>query len=129
MTVMTDNNRFIDWPGLIQVYQLQQHTIEVTTGKKSIETVYGITSCRPEKASAKQLLEWTRQYWHIENRLHYRRDVTLNEDKTRMSSSTLAQSIAILNNFVVGLTQKLGFSNLASARRYFDAEIANQLAL
>lgn len=129
ISVMTDEDQFIDWPGLAQVYQLQRHIIEVTTGKTSTEIVYGITSCRPEKATAEQLLEWTRQYWHIENRLHYRRDVTLNEDKTRISSSNLAQSIAILNNFVVGLTQKLGFNNLASARRYFDAEIANQLAL
>lgn len=69
-----------------------------------------------------------RQYWRIENSLHYRRDVTLNEDRTRISDVNLAQSISLLNNFLVGLTQKLGFDNLASARRYFDAEIANQLA-
>lgn len=128
ITVMTDENQFIAWPGLVQVYQLERHVTQVTTGSSSTEIVYGITSCPPEKATAAQLLEWTRQYWRIENGLHYRRDATLNEDKTRVSSSTLAQSISILNNFLVGLTQKLGFDNLASARRYFDAEIAWQLA-
>lgn len=128
ITVMSDEDRFIDWPGLQQVYRLERHVTEVTTGKTSTETVYGITSRRADKATAAQLLEWTRQYWGIENGLHYRRDVTLNEDKTRISSSTLAQAISILNNFLVGLTFKLGFDNLASARRSFDAEIALQLA-
>lgn len=128
MTTMVDENQFINWPGLVQVFQLQRHTTEVATQKTSTEIVYGITSRRPEKATADQLLEWTRQYWSIENGLHYRRDVTLSEDKTRISFTTLAQTISILNNFLVGLTQKLGFKNLASARRRFDAEIASQLA-
>lgn len=128
ITVMSDEDQFIDWPGLNQVFQLQRTTVEMTTGKKSTELVYGLTSCSPDKATPAQLLEWTRQYWRIENSLHYRRDVTLNEDRTRISDANLAQSISILNNFLVGLTQKLGFNNLASARRYFDAEIANQLA-
>lgn len=127
ITVMTDEDQFIDWPGLRQVYRLERHVTEVTTGKTSTETVYGITSCHPEESTAAQLLEWTRQYWRIENGLHYRRDVTLNEDKTRVSLPVLAQAISIVNNFVVGLTLKLGFENLASARRFFDAEIACQL--
>lgn len=128
ITVMSDEDQFIDWPGLRQVFQLERQRSEVTTGKESTEIVYGITSCQPEKTTADQLLEWTRQYWHAENSLHYRRDVTLNEDATRISAANLAQSISILNNFLVGLTQKLGFNNLASARRFFDAEIASQLA-
>jgi hypothetical protein len=59
--------------------------------------------------------------------LHYRRDVTLHEDATRISAPALAKTIAAINNFVVGLSQKLGYSNLASARRTFNASIAAQL--
>ena len=49
------------------------------------------------------------------------------KDTTRRSEPTLAKTIAAINNFVVGLSQKLGYSNLASARRTFDARIATQL--
>jgi hypothetical protein len=72
-------------------------------------------------------LEWTRAYWGIENGLHYRRDVTLKEDATRISNSKMAKVIATINNFVIGLAQKLGYGNLASARRQFDVAIAMQL--
>lgn len=128
ITVMADEDQFIDWPGLAQVYRIERQATIMTTGRTSTETIYGITSLSPEKATAAQLLEWTRQYWQIENGLHYRRDVTLKEDQTRISLSGLAESISILNNFIVGLTQKLGYENLASARRAFDAAIALQLA-
>ena len=79
--------------------------------------------------TAEQLLFWTRHYWGIENGLHYRRDVTLREDATRISQPALAKTMAAINNFVVGLSQKLGYSNLASARRIFDAKISSQLSL
>jgi predicted transposase YbfD/YdcC len=78
-------------------------------------------------ASAEQVLTWVWLYWGIENGLHYRRDVTLKEDATRISQPRLAAAMAAINNFVVGLSQKLGFENLASARRAFDAKIAAQL--
>lgn len=37
-----------------------------------------------------------RDYWAIENSLHYRRDKTLREDATRMSNSVQAQVMASL---------------------------------
>jgi hypothetical protein len=39
----------------------------------------------------------------------------------------LAKFIAAINNLVVAIAQKLGCSNLASAKRIFDARIAAQL--
>ena len=82
----------------------------------------------PEKASTKQLLAWTRSYWGIENSLHYRREVTLNEDSTRMSNGVLEETMTVLNNFALGLVSKLGICNLASAQWMFDAKITIYLA-
>jgi predicted transposase YbfD/YdcC len=127
LTLMIDEQQFLDWPGVCQVFKLERHVQRLRTGKESTEVIYGITSCAPEMASAEQMLQWTRLYWGIENGLHYRRDVTLHEDATRTSKPALAKTIAAINNFVVGLSQKLGYSNLASARRTFDARIAAQL--
>ena len=56
--------------------------------------------------------------------MHYRRDTTLREDATRISSSNLAAVIATINNFIIAIIKRLGFDNLASARRKFNARIA-----
>jgi len=88
-----------------------------------------LTSCAAGTVDAAQLAAWIRAYWGIENGLHYRRDVTLGEDAMRTELTRLAQAIAIINNFLIGLVQMLGYTNLASARRYFDARIAQQLSL
>ncbi len=124
---MVDESGFLDWPGVRQVFKLQRKSLHLRTGHESCETIYGLTSCDPKTVDAEQLLVWTRNYWGIENGLHYRRDVTLREDDTRISQPALARVMAIINNFLVGLTANLGYSNLASARRIFDARIAAQL--
>lgn len=127
LTLMVDDHNFLDWPALSQVFMLKREVTFMKTGKERVEIVYGLTSCSPEAADAKQLLKLTRHYWGIENGLHYRRDVTLNEDATRISNRNMATVMATLNNFLIGLTQKLGYSNLAAARRIFDFQIARQL--
>jgi len=43
------------------------------TGRQIYEMVCGLTSCDSKKADAEQLLAWARDYWGIENGLHYRR--------------------------------------------------------
>ena len=125
---MNDATGFLNWPGVEQVFQLERTVTDCRTGVISREVSYGMTSLVAEKCSASQLLSLIRAYWGIENGLHYRRDATLLEDATRISHPKLAEAISIMNNFVIGLTHKLGFSNLASARRTFDAEIACHLA-
>lgn len=127
LTLMRDDRGFLNWPGVQQVFKLERHFTHQKTGEKSTEIIYGLTSCDPDMASAEQVLTWTRLYWGIENGLHYRRDVTLKEDATRISQPRLATAMATINNFVIGLSQKLGFDNLASARRVFNAKIAAQL--
>lgn len=128
LTCMDDETGFLKWPGVEQVFQLQQTVMDCRTGETTQDMRYGITSLAPERCSASQLLDLIQAYWGIENGLHYRRDVTLLEDATRISKPRLAEAISIINNFVIGLTSKLGFSNLAAARRHFDADISFHLA-
>ena len=128
LTAIPDEAGFIDWPGLQQVFKLERKVTYLTKGVVTVETVYGITSLSPERGPASQLLEWTQNYWGIENGLHYRRDVTLLEDATRISNVDQAEAMAVLNNFIVGLTNKLGFSNLASAQRAFEATLTLALS-
>lgn len=87
------------------------------------ESVYGLTSLTRAEASPDRLLELSREYWGIENGLHYRRDVTLQEDATRMGDARAAQVWATLNNLLVGMLPYLGFDYLPQARRFFNAQL------
>lgn len=127
LTAITDETAYLDWPGVVQVFKIERRSCCLRTGELTEETAYGITSLTAEDASAERLLQLTRGYWGIENGLHYRRDTTLREDQTRMSQATQAEAVAVLNNFIIGLARKLGFSNLAAAQRRFDAAINLQL--
>jgi predicted transposase YbfD/YdcC len=113
--------RYLDWPGVQQVFKLERVVTDLQRKPLRAETVYGLTSLSAPEASPLRLLELTRSYWGIENGLHYRRDVTLHEDATRMHNAHQAQLMASLNNFVIGLVLQHGFTNLAAARRYYAA--------
>jgi predicted transposase YbfD/YdcC len=127
ITVMQDADGFLDWPGVQQLFKLVRQVTEIKSQKTTTEVVYGLTSCTLQRASAAQLLDWIRAYWGIENGLHYRRDKTLQEDATRFSLPKMPAVMATINNFVIGLTLKLGYANLPEARRIFDWSIACQL--
>jgi predicted transposase YbfD/YdcC len=44
--------------------------------------VYGVTSLPPERATPARLLELVRGHWAIENKSHWVRDVTFDEDRS-----------------------------------------------
>ena len=122
LTVSSQLKDFLDWPYLEQVFKLERRFISTRTGEFQEQVVYGFTSLSREEISTKKLLKHTRSYWGIENGLHYRRDVTLGEDRTRMTKGNTAQVMACLNNLVIGLAlTKTNYSYLPDARRFFDA--------
>ena len=122
-TILTSTqlNKYLDWPHVAQVIRIERVVNHAHPSGITREIVYGLTSLSPEQASPEKLLALFREYWQIESGLHYRRDVTLREDATRFTNGKAAHNMAILNNLVIGLCLSNGFSNLASARRYFDA--------
>ena len=69
---------------------------------------YGITSLSSQKADPKRLLSVVRSEWGIENGLHYRCDVTYQEDQTRMTEKPMGRVMAIINNLVISLIHHLG---------------------
>jgi predicted transposase YbfD/YdcC len=130
LTVSSQLRNFLDWPYQEQVFKLERRFIFTKTGEVQEQVVYGITSLTREEVSPQKLLQMTRSYWGIENGLHYRRDVTLHEDHTRMTRKNAARVMACLNNLVLGLLiGKLKFRYLPSARRFFAAHSDQALAL
>ncbi len=81
------------------------------------------------KASASRLLEIRRAHWGIEAGLHYRRDITLKEDATRMTVGNTGIIMASINNLVLALIQQAKFYNAAQARRWFAANLSMAFTL
>jgi predicted transposase YbfD/YdcC len=130
LTVSSQLKDFLDWPYLEQVFKLERRCTCCKTAEVQEQVVYGFTSLSRDEIPPSQLLALIRSYWGIENGLHYRRDVTLHEDHTRMTKRSAGQVMACLNNFVLALLiGKLHFRYLPSARRYFAAFPAQALAL
>lgn len=129
LTTSSQLNDFLDWPFLQQVFQLERTTTVSKTGKIRHEIIYGVTSLSAEQASPVQLLGMLRSYWHIENSLHYPRDVTLHEDQTHFKKRSAAHCMAILNNLVLAIIAHSDFPFVPSARRFFAAHPDHALAL
>lgn len=125
--VSTLLNDYLDWPYVAQVFRLERIRWHPHWRGKTRQVIYGLTSLPPERSSPKHLLELTRTYWGIENGLHYRRDVTLHEDATRLTLGNAGHIMATLNNLVIGLCLREYGSNVAQARRHFSACPADAL--
>jgi predicted transposase YbfD/YdcC len=119
----------LEFPYLEQVFRITRRSEEIKTSKVSNQTIYGITSLSVEEFSAQDLLTLTRKHWGIENGLHYRRDVTFKEDAIRQTDSNGGRVQAVLNNLTIGILRKLGWENIAKARRYFNSRIDEALSL
>jgi predicted transposase YbfD/YdcC len=125
-------NPYAAWPALAQVYRLERQFQWRRNGRcyrTSNEVEFGITSLTRKEVSPLQLLHIRRAHWGIETGLHYRRDVTLKEDATRMTTGQMGKVMASLNNLVLALIRQAHFQNAAQARRWFAAHIHKAFAL
>ncbi len=116
-----------EWPGLEQVFKLERWVWQ--EGKAELyEVRYGVTSLPKSVAGARRLLRIARAEWGIENGLHYRRDVTLEEDAGQVRRGGAPQVLAALNNVVISLMGQAGEQNLPDVQRGFDYQFDRFLA-
>jgi predicted transposase YbfD/YdcC len=80
------------------------------------ELRYFVSSLSPDTAPA-MALHAVRTHWHIENRLHWPRDVTLGEDACQVRSGHAPHALAAVRNAVLGLLHGHGVPNCAAALR------------
>jgi Transposase DDE domain len=118
---------YLDWPHLGQVCA----TVRQITrrGATRTETSYAVTSLAPRAAPPARLLALWRGHWGIENRLHWVRDVTLDEDRCQVRTAAAPQVLAALRNTVLGVLRRAGHPNIAAALRRHAAHPREALAL
>lgn len=86
-------------------------------GPDPTEITYAITSCLMDQASPAQLATWIRGHWGIENRAHWVRDVTFDEDRSRVRTGSGPRVMASLRNLAISLLRIGGATNIAEALR------------
>lgn len=116
-----------EWAGIAQVFRIRR-TVQAK-GQERSELVYGLTHVPRKKADAKRLLELNRKHWWIENRLHYRRDVTLGEDASQVRSVGAPEVLAALNGGLLALLDFQGVKNVAKHMRHLCAQPREALQL
>jgi predicted transposase YbfD/YdcC len=117
----TEMNEFFqkDWANIAQVFIIRR-TITDKDGVR-IQILCGLTNLPRKKANAQRLLELNRKHWHIENRLHYRRDVTLGEDDSQVRTMHAPAVLAALNGGILAFMDFLGVKNVAKQMRHYCA--------
>ena len=89
-----------------------------TSSKKgSTETIYAVTSLGLDDVRADRLAEIIRGHWHIENRLHWVRDVVFAEDLSQIRTGNGPATMAVLRNFAISRHRLSGATNIAEACR------------
>jgi predicted transposase YbfD/YdcC len=120
---------YLAWPGLQQVCEIERTVTVKRTGRARRAVVYGITRLPPQRATAARLLSLVRQHWAIENRSHWVRDVTYDEDRSQVRCGSIPQTMAALRNLASGRMRSAGEANIAAACRRFAAQPWAALAL
>ena len=116
---------WIGFDGAAQVAQLRRTVTK--NGKKTVEVVYLITSDRD--ADPATLAAWVRCHWEIENRLHWVRDVTYQEDKSLVRTGNAPRVMATMRSLAISLLRLDGQTNIAAANRHHARDPQRTLQL
>ncbi|MFY1623811.1 ISAs1 family transposase [Micromonospora sp. WMMD735] len=120
----------IEFPHAAQALQIRRRRRRLDQPKRfTTETVYTITSLRLHQAKPAQLAAWIRSHWHIENKIHWVRDVTYDEDRSQIRTGTGPQVMAALRNAAIGALRTAGTTNIAAANRHHARDSTRPLAL
>jgi predicted transposase YbfD/YdcC len=80
-------------------------------------------SSLPTTTPAKEFAQGIRGHWHIENSLHYVKDVTMKEDASKTRTQYAPQNNSLIKNIVLNILRQQGYTNIAQAIRLLANDI------
>ena len=116
--------------GRRQAIRVERERTVIKTGEHSLEVTWCLTSLGPERAGPEELLELVRSHWVIENRVHYVRDFTYDEDRCRAYVRHLPRNLSCLTNAAIAIVRcTRRFRYLPEANRHYAARAQEALDL
>ena len=107
-------------PGRRQAFRIVRERTVRKTGKTTTETVYGVTSLSSDMAGL--VLARGRGHWEIENRVHYMRVFSYDEDRGCIRKGRLSRNLACLKNAAISIVRLKGrFRHQPQANRHYAA--------
>jgi predicted transposase YbfD/YdcC len=89
------------WPGLAAIGTVVR--VRETAKKTTTETAYYLLGTA---LSGERLNQVVRSHWGVENRLHWRLDVGMNEDQDRTRMGNGPHNLAVLRHMALNVMQK-----------------------
>ena len=109
----------LDFPHAAQVIVVYRERAGLDDKMISSETSYYLTSVAGADAGAAKLGDHVRGHWGIENKVHYVRDWTFDEDRHQLRAvASPARALATLRNLAMSLLRLAGVNNIAEALRW-----------
>ena len=87
------------------------------------------SSLTPAGADPQRLLALWRGHWDIENRVHWVRDVTFDEDRSQVRTGSALQVMGALRNLTISVIRLVGETYIAAALRRCAVHPSRPLAL
>ena len=107
---------WVDWPGAAQVLQVRR--TRIVNGRKRVEVVYAVSSVPMDQAQPRVVAAWIQGHWGIENKLHWVRDVTFDEDRHQLRVGSGPQVMASLRNTGISLLRLAGWTSITAGIRH-----------
>ena len=122
--VSADLAGYLTFPHAQVVFRLERERSKLDGSSPSKEVVYGVTSRRGTgKSAAESLLALVRGHWTVENRLHWVRDVTFDEDRSQIRKGNGPRVMASLRNLAISVLRVAGADNIAKALRWCSRHV------
>ena len=102
-------------------------TATLTISRALGVVVYLITG--DGQAEPATVAAWVRGHWEIENRLHWVRDVTCQEDRSLVRAGNEPRVMASLRSLAISLLRLDGHANIAAANRHHARDPQRTLKL
>ncbi len=113
----TAQNDLIEFPHVEQVFFIKREFTNLKKKTTSVDTVCGVTSQPPDKASLEKILRQNRGHWSIENKMHWVLDVTFDEDRNQIRNLNGPMVITCLGRFAISMLRINGKKNISEAFR------------
>ncbi|RSM56829.1 ISAs1 family transposase, partial [Kibdelosporangium aridum] len=123
ITQLTPLGHYLDYPTITfphatHAFLVERYTTHHSTGNHSAYAALGITNLPTDLAHPTHIAAYLRNHWHIENRLHWIRDVTYGEDHSRVRTGTAPRAMASFRNLAISTLRHHGWTNIAKGLRH-----------
>ena len=111
---------FEQWSGLKEVIAMKRSGQR--QGKEYENWHYYISS--RSDLSAERYAQIIRQHWHIENKVHWVKDVKMNEDKSLVKNTNNASIQSLIRNIVLNIFSQYGEHSITKAIEKYSNRVA-----